>query len=285
MKNFRSVGKVTDAASRVRFSGKLRVAALSGLLIGSFVAVGCSKTDSQSSETQPSANQMTLNQPAMPTPVNTAAATTAPSAPKKVVKKRPTTVKYSDQTYGVSFLYPRQYSLKSGADIDSASGLTDFVQPGGVTAVSVEVPKDSYPGTDFAAAFFRVNINKSLTEAECGQFGPSQPLLPGQDAVQPAHLALGGLEMEEIETISGEETNQADTKYYHLFQNGACYEFALGLSTEGTGDDETISPVNREKVFQRLGTILASVKVKPQTAPELAAGSATAPAAQGSVVK
>jgi len=285
MKNFRSVAKVTDAASRVPFSGKLGAAVISGLLVGSFIVVGCSKKESRSSETQTPANQMTLNQPLGPAPASAAGTTTPPPTPKKVVKKRPSTVNYSDQTYGVSFRYPRGYSLKSGNDIDSASVLMDFVQPGGVTTVSVEVPKDSYPGTDFVSAFFRVNLNKSLTEAECGQFAVTQALLPGQDAVQPSSMALGGMEMKEIEDISSEATNQADTKYYHLFQNGACYEFALGLATESTGDDETITAVNREKVFQHLGTILATVKIKQQAAPEVTAGPTTAPAAQDGVVK
>lgn len=285
MKNFRSVGNVTGAASRLPFSGKLGAAVISGLLIGSFIVVGCSKKESRASETQTSANQMTLNQPLGLAPVSSAASTTPPPTPKKVVKKRPSTVTYSDQTYGVSFRYPRGYSLKSGHDIDSASVPMDFVQPGGVTTVSVEVPKESYPGTDFASAFFRVNVNKSLTEAECAQFAVPQPLLPGQDAVQPSQMALGGMEMKEIEDLSSEATSQADTKYYHLFQNGACYEFALSLATQDTGDDETLTPVNRQKVFQHLGTILATVKIKQQAAPEVAAGPATAPAAQDSVVK
>jgi hypothetical protein len=285
MKTFGSVEKVRDGASRIPFSGKLGVAVISGLLAGSLLAVGCSKKES-TPETQTSANQMTLNQRVMPAPVSSAVTTTPPPAPKKVVKKRPTTVKYSEQTYGVSFRYPWQYSLKTGDGVDSDSVPMDFVQPGGVAAVSVEVPKGFYPETDFASAFFRVNLNKSLTEAECGQFAVPQPLLPGQDAVQPSQMALGGMEMQEIEDISGEATNQADTKYYHLFQNGACYEFALGLSTESAGDDETITPVNREKVFQRLETILATVKIKPQAAsPEVAAAPATSPSAQDSVPK
>lgn len=284
MKNFRSAGNVTDAASRIPFSSKLGVAVISGLLIGSLLAVGCSKKDKPAaSESQTSANQMTLNQPVMPSPM-TPAATPAPTpAPKKVARKRPPTVTYSDQTYGVSFRYPWQYSLKTGNRVNSESVPMDFVQPGGVTAVSVEVPKGFFPETDFSSASFRVNVNKNLTESECGQFALPQPLLPGQDAVQPSKIALGGLEMQEVEDISGEATKQADTKYYHLFQNGACYEFALGLSTEDVGDDETIAPVNREKVFQRLETILATVQIKPELTPQVAAGSA--PTAQDSVVK
>lgn len=284
MKSFRLVGNIRDAAGRIPFNGKLGAAVISGLLAGCLLAVGCSKKESKPTETQTSANQLTLNQPVIPTPVSSVATATPPT-PKKVVKKRPSTVKYNDQTYGVSFRYPWQYSVKAGDAVDSDSVPMDFVQPGGVTAVSVDVPKGFYPETDFASAFFRVNVNKSLTEAECSQFAVPQPPLPGQDAVQPAQMALGQLQMQEIEDISGEATDQADTKYYHLFQNGACYEFALGLSTESTGDDETLMPVNREKVFRRLETILATVKINPQPAPEVAASPASAPAAQDGAEK
>jgi hypothetical protein len=282
---FRSIGSVTDAARRIPSSGKLGAAVISGLLIGSLLTVGCSRKENKpaSNETQTSANQMTLNQPVMPSP---AATTPAPApTPKKVVKKRPSTVKYSDQTSGVSFRYPWQYSLKNGKDTDSTSLPMDFVQPGGVTAVSVDVPRSFYPETDLASAFFRVNVHKSLSEAECGQFALPLALASDKDLVQPSKVALGGLDMQEVEDISGDTTKQADTKYYHLFQNGACYEFALGFSTESVGNDETIKPVDREKVFRRLETILATVKIKPEATPQVATGAVATPTAQDAVVK
>lgn len=287
MKNFRSTGNVTDAAGRSPLTGKLGATVISGLLAGCLLAVGCSKKESKNagSEVQTSTNQMALNQPVTPTPVSLAVPSTPAPAPKKVVKKRPATVKYNDQSYGVSFSYPWQYAVKAGDAVDSDSVPMDFVQPGGITTVSVEVPKGFYPETDFASAFFRVNVNKSLSEAECGQFAVPQPPLPGQDAVEPTKMALGELQMQEIEDISGEATDQADTKYYHLFQSGACYEFALGLSTESPGDDETLMPVNREKVFRRLETILATVKINPQASPEVTAGPSSAPADADSAEK
>jgi hypothetical protein len=284
---FKSAGNVTDAARRIPFSGKPGAAVISGLLVGALLAVGCSKKESKStgSEAQTSANQMALNQPVMPNPASSASTNTPTPTPKKLVKKRPSTVKYSDQTYGVSFRYPWQYSLKSGDALNSESQPMDFVQPGGEAAVSVNVPKGFYPDTDLASAFFRVNVNKNLSEAECGQFALPQPVPSDQDAVQPSKVGLGGLEMQEVEDITGEEMKQADTKYYHLFQNGACYEFALGLSTESDVNDDGIAPVNREKVFRRLETILATVKIKPEATPQVAAGSVATPTAQDAIVK
>ncbi|HTS58856.1 MAG TPA: hypothetical protein VMH03_15005 [Terriglobales bacterium] len=272
------LGKVKDAAQSIPFGGKLSVAVICGL-IASLLA-GCSQKQSKSasSETQTSTNQMTLNQPVAPSsPAPAPVATPTPEA-KKVVKKRPSTVTYSDQTYGLSFRYPRKYTLKSGDQIDSASVPMNFAQPGGVNAVSVELPKGLYPDTDLTSAFFRVSVNKGLTENECGQFALPQSLGSDKDSGQPSKVALGTLEMQEAESLSS-----ADTKYYHLFQNGACYEFALGLSAESEAKDDGTSTIDREKVFQRLETILATVKIKPEATPQVAAGAVTTPTAHDEV--
>jgi hypothetical protein len=262
---------------------ELGMAAISALLVCSLLAAGCSKEKSTpaSSETQSSANQAVLNQPVTPTQTASAPTTVSvPSPAPKKTAKRPLMATYKDQTYGVSFRYPRIYALKSGDHLDPNSASMDFVQPGGVGAVAVELPKDLYPKTDLASAFFLVNVNKNLSTDQCGQFTLPQALASDKNGAQPSKLALGGLELQEVENISGEEMNQEDTKYYHLYQNGACYEFALGLSTEATGDDETITPVNREKVFRRLETILATVKIKPSTDSNIAVAPAATQSGQ-----
>jgi len=278
MKNFGSVRNVADAEN-IRLSGKRGVAAISGLLIASLFALGCSNNESKpaTSQAQNPTTQVAMSQPA-PAPVTAPAITTPAPAAKKIARKRPPTAKYSDQTSGVSFRYPWQYSVKSGDGVDSESETMDFIQPGGETTVSVDVPKGFYPDTDFAAAFFRVSVNKDLTEEQCNQF--ASVASTDKDTVQPAKVALGGLEMQEMESLSGDDEQQGDIKYYHLFQNRACYEFALGLSTQSVGDDETVSPVDREKVFRRLETILASVKLNPETTPQVAAGSTQVSAAK-----
>ncbi len=61
---------------------------------------------------------------------------------------------------------------------------------------------------------------------------------------------------------------QRDAKYYHAFSNGACYEFALGIGTEGDGNVEGITTVDRQAVFAKLEKILATVKLQPAAVPE-----------------
>ena len=83
-------------------------------------------------------------------------------------------------------------------------------------------------------------------------------------------LLLGDLELRATEAVSGEGTRQSDSKYFHVYQNGACYEFALNVTTVASSDG-LIKHVNRDKVFNRLEQILATVKINPVSEPEVAA--------------
>jgi hypothetical protein len=83
-------------------------------------------------------------------------------------------------------------------------------------------------------------------------------------------LMLGDLELRATEAVSGEGSRQSDSKYFHAFQNGACYEFALNVTTVASEDGIT-KHVDRDKVFDRLEKILATVKINPVTAPEVTA--------------
>lgn len=73
-------------------------------------------------------------------------------------------------------------------------------------------------------------------------------------------LILGNLELRATEAVSGEGNRQSDAKYFHVYQNGACYEFALNVSTVASEDGLT-RHVDRDRVFDRLQRILATVKI------------------------
>jgi hypothetical protein len=69
--------------------------------------------------------------------------------------------------------------------------------------------------------------------------------------------------MEMTSDFSANAIKQAETQYYHNYENGACYEYVLGLGTEGFATEGGIEHVNRDEVFAKLEKILASVKIKP----------------------
>jgi hypothetical protein len=259
-----------DKSSFDKTSSTLVFAAL---LIVCSVAVGCSSDKPRNTNS----TQAAMNQPMAPIAGSTASVPDAPALPakpvrKKVVRKAPVTVTYADKTSGVSFQYPRKYSLETG---DAANQLVssdpvpmNFVQPGGVAIAAVTLPTSVYPNGDLAAAFFDVSVNKTLTAEQCGEFSEARPTAPADSTVpataQAAKLMIGDMELQSSETLASQGTREEAAKYYHVFESGACYEFALKVATTGV-ESEGGKHVDSKEVFQRLEKILATVKITPAT--------------------
>jgi hypothetical protein len=266
------------------------------VLIVCSVTVGCS---SDKPKPVSSNNPIPITQPEtaispMPAPAMQPA---AKPAAKKVVHKKPATVNYTDKAYGVTFDYPRRYAIETG---DAATELLasnpipmNFVQPGGLALAAVELPQTGFTNTDFSSAFFNVSVHKTLNADQCSEFAvphakvaPQAQSTDAASAVTPvsstatptsetqsasgSKLMLGDLELRSTEAVSGEGTRQSDSKYFHVFQNGACYEFGLNVTTVASEDGVT-KHVDRDKVFDRLEKILATVKINPVAAPEVTA--------------
>ena len=255
-----------------------------------------------------SSKPVAVQQPVQPTtPVSAPAPTVSTPAPTptpvvaKAKKHRAATLSYVNREYGLSLNFPRNYQLKTELTTDPATKtgsetqlastatepwLTNFVHPGGVILATVEMPRNSFPGTNFKSGFVNVRVNPSMTPEACAQFAVPA-LSMGTDVSTPVkikQLKFGATEFQEFENNADVTTKQADAKYYHAFNNGVCYEFALGIATDGAaqGTVEEITPVDREVVFARLEKILATVKFQPAVAPEtqatVPAVAATAPA-------
>jgi hypothetical protein len=264
------------------FDKNIGTLVFAALLIACSLTVGCS---SEKPKTENSANQPTMAQstPLATTPVPATPALQAAAKPvhKKVVRRVPATVTFADKTSGISFQYPRKFALKTG---DAANELVssdpvpmDFVQPGGVALAAVAVPESTYPNSDLAAAFFNVSVNKALTAEQCGEFSVRQasPAAP----TQTSKLMIGDMELQSSETLASQGTREEAAKYYHVFENGACYEFALKVTTFGIENQGGATHVDREQVFQRLEKILATAKITPPA--EVTASAPAAPSTSG----
>ncbi len=301
------------------------------VLIICSVTVGCSK---EQPKPVSSNNQVPVTQP--PVPLQPAPVMQGESKPavKKVSRKKPATVNYTDKTYGVTFEYPRRYAIETGnaaTEMIEANPLPmNFVQPGGTALAVVELPETSFANTDFSFGFFNVSVHKSLTADQCNEFAVPQPKVDvarapspasadpkpevtavTQDSAKPtastptksaktegtpvtaasdpklatvasvastaqpepqgSKLLLGDMELRATEAVSGEGARQSDSKYFHVYQNGACYEFAMNVTTVASSDG-LIKHVDRDKVFNRLEQILSTVKINPVAAtPEVTA--------------
>ena len=224
------------------------VALMSGAL---FLAISCSKKSDNVAKISPP------SQPAVTAPAPSAPATPVAETPKKVVKKhRPANATYVNSAYGVSFSYPRKYSLQSGDKLGASPLPTSFLKPGAVQVAAVDMPDDSYPETDFSSAVFNLSVNKDMTSDECMQFVPASK--DGGEA-KPTTVKLGTNEYSVFEQISGEGARKSDLKYFHLFKNNACYEFALDVETSTQPESDL---VDHGKVFQKLEKILTTARIK-----------------------
>jgi hypothetical protein len=215
-----------------------------------FMAVSCSKKSDK-----PVSN---ISAPSAPTMTNSTPTTTAavPEQPKKAAKKhRPANATYVNSAYGVSFSYPRKYSLQTGEQ--SAPVETNFVKQGAVQVAAVNMPDGSYPETDFSAALLNVSVVPQMSAEECAQF-----VAGSKDAgeVKPTTVKLGSNEFAEFEQINGVGDRNSDLKYFHLFKNGACYEFALDVDSTFKPESD-LAQVDRGKVFHQLEKILASARI------------------------
>lgn len=219
-----------------------------------FLAIACSKKSETAQNKISAPAQPALSAPA---PVSTSAVA-APVTPKKVKKARPVNATYVNGTYGVSFSYPRKYSLAAGNSKSVSPVPAGFVKPGAIQIASVDLPDSSYADTDFSSALLNVSVHTAMTEEECAQFGSNTK---DSEAAKPSVVKLGANEFSATEQMNGEMTHQSDLKYYHLFKNGACYEFALDVETSRKADEE-LAQVDRGQVFKQLQKMLATARIK-----------------------
>jgi hypothetical protein len=268
-------------------AGLLAVTVMSGVFL--LITNGCSKGPAKapvSTEQQNSMNPQSAMPAAAPAVAAVQPPAVAPKPAKKRMQRKAPTVTYTQPAYGVSFRYPKNYIVKTGDEphLDLA-GLgpvhTDFVEPGGVTVAAIELPKSSYPGTDFTLGFLSVSVNSELSASACGQFAFPKSEHPGNEPGSAANVKIGGTDYAMVENLGDSAKNEPHMKYFHHFENGNCYEFSIGLGTTD-GTVAGLKPVNHSLVFGKLEQILATVKFQPGVVPEVAKDAPARPIAEGS---
>ena len=135
---------------------------------------------------------------------------------------------------------------------------------------TIDIPAGYYEKTDFDRAFLSVNVNRKLTSDQCSQFAGDNA---SDSKAAPAKVKVGDVDYVMIERSDDDST----TRTYHTYQNGACYEFVLGLQTNDSDNgNQQIKPVSQKQVFARLEKILATVDIQPdQDGTAVAAAPAT----------
>ena len=190
---------------------------------------------------------------------------------KKKVIKRASIATYTNSTYGVSFRYPKTYTMLTPEKDSKESAWPDpvamnFTEAGGETLTTLVLP-----GTR-ASSYFKASVIKGVNAEQCGKFAttPEQsevstnpPVDATDDSIVPVKANVLGVEFAKAENV----TEQSEARYYHHFENGACYEFALGVA-DAPG---TTKPMDHLQVFDKLERIMTTVKIKSEPTPVVAA--------------
>ena len=168
----------------------------------------------------------------------------------------PKFITYMSHDYGVSFLYPWQYTHFSAKAVASDSSLQP--QPDGfegrVTLARVDVPKGFYPDTDFDNGYFTLSLNQDLGEEDC-----KSTLKADKDKVKT--ININGVDFRWIEIENGGKGSSAKIRDYVAYVNDTCYEIETGVKTTNDG---LAREVDRDQVLRRLDGILMSVKIAPE---------------------
>ncbi len=156
---------------------------------------------------------------------------------------------YASRKYGVAWRYPRNFVLRKGAnaglDLDGHYAAATAIAggDGGVALASVIIPARLYPGTDFVKASLTARVNKKVSEEACGTF---RILDEGEETPQDfpaAQVTVGSTDFATAEAVvDGDLEDSATTreKFFHAYENGACYEFAMNVTT-GAGGEKKVS--------------------------------------------
>jgi hypothetical protein len=169
---------------------------------------------------------------------------------------------------------PADTGSQPSGSVTSSDGTTSATSP--QSAANIPTPQSSAGQTD----------SKPIVAANTPSASDSKSDVKADASAQTdSKLVLGNLELRATEAVSGEGTRQSDAKYFHVYQNGACYEFALNVTTVAS-DDGLMKHVNRDRVFDRLEKILATVKIdEVKPAQEANAANTVTPAVAQSPAK
>ncbi len=245
---------------------------------------GCSKASNKSAQASPASQNVSGPNGASPIaatsqPVDQLEKKVEAVIEKKKTIKRASTATYKNSMYGVSFRYPKTYTMLTPDAETKDSAWPDpvamnFAEPGGETLTTLVLP-----GTR-VSSYFKASVNKGLTAEQCSKFAtvpePAEatinpPVDADDDSIVPVKTNVLGVEFAKTESF----TDQSEARYYHHFENGACYEFALGVA-DAPG---TTKPVDHLQVFDKLERIMTTVKIKSEPVPVVATSEPATPTA------
>lgn len=169
---------------------------------------------------------------------------------------------YHNPEEGISFRYPRNYSLEDG-DVQERSFFLkkqedlDNEQPGAALLATVLIPEDSYPNTTFEHGSLQLVINETGTEKGCLE---ASVLTSSGNA--PRTVTVRGIVFRRSEQQSETAGTKVLERAYTGYSQATCYEFLLTVAAEETPDPDGFKkPADTAKIMKQLEKIVSSAQI------------------------
>jgi hypothetical protein len=175
---------------------------------------------------------------------------------------------YNNPEEGISFRYPRNYSLEEG-DIEEHSFFLqrqedlDSEQSGAKLLATVLMPEDGYPNTTFEHGSLQLAVNEADSEKGCLAASEVGGTSSGSRA-----LTIQGVAFH----WTGEETEIAGSKIlerkYAGYSEGTCYQFRLVLAADESPDpDGFTKKADMIRIMKQLENIVGSSRFFTKSEP------------------
>ena len=175
---------------------------------------------------------------------------------------------YNNPAYGVSFRYPRNYSLDEALDseepsIFQAEQELAAQQPGGTLVALVAIPLDAYPNTNFRSGTLQFAVNPVVTPEVCRSFA-----FPLDGTHTFGSTPIQGINFSWRQRGWARAGTGFLNRDYAGFSNGTCYEFFLEIVTGSNPDlDPSIKDADEVKIMRRLDKIVSSLQINSKATP------------------
>jgi hypothetical protein len=169
---------------------------------------------------------------------------------------------YHNPEEGISFRYPRNYSLEEG-DVQERSFFLkkqddfDIDQPGATLLATVLIPEDGYPNTTFEHGSLQLVVDAAGTEQGCRETS-----LVAHNGSRPRTTTIQGIAFKWSEQESETAGTKVLERTYAGYSRGTCYEFLLTVAAEETPDPDGFKkPADITKIMKQLEKIVSSVQI------------------------
>ena len=231
--------------------------------VGSMELSSCGGETARSAQTQASPVVSAANK-------NTRQAATASSparaARKEFAREAPLSI-YHNPEAGISFRYPRNYSLEEGDVQESSFFLKrqedlDGEQPGATLIATVQIPEDGYPNTTFEHGSLQLVINEAGTEKTCREARLVDPSGNG-----PRTTTIQGIVFRWNERESETAGTEIVERAYAGYSQSTCYEFLLTVAAEEAPDPDGFrKPADIKKIMKHLEKVVGSLQIFTKSA-------------------